>query len=384
MESSSQDRNLPATERKLQQARRDGQVSRSRDLGHLAVVGSGVAVVWFAASVLGDSAKTGLARHLTFSAQGLGTPALMLDRLGELAIQALAVCALVGVVTSVAAIAASWAVGGRVMSLKPLEPDFSRISPFGGVQRLFSKEHFAEILKLSVLAAALLGIGLLRLEDLLGHATQVLSQPMLAALRDMLLWLMGGVGLLLLPLLAAALVDAPLQMYFGKARLRMSHQEVKQEHKESDGNPQVKGRVRSRQREIANRNSVKAVPKADLVLMNPTHYAVALRYDDTSMSAPRVVSKGADRLAMHIRDLAMAHKVPVLQSPVLARALYAHAELDREIPGALYTAVAQVLAYVYRLRAALRGEGPMPAEVPQPFVDPELDPHHTSSRRTPS
>ena len=126
--------------------------------------------------------------------------------------------------------------------------------------------------------------------------------------------------------------------------------------------------------------SVTAVPKADFVVMNPTHYAVALRYDENSMNAPQVISKGTDLIAMKIRDLAKQHAVPVLESPMLARALYAHAELDQPIPAALYTAVAQILAYVYRLKAALRGEGRMPDEQPDPQVPPELDPLNRTTR----
>ena len=156
----------------------------------------------------------------------------------------------------------------------------------------------------------------------------------------------------------------------------MSHEEVKQEHKESDGNPQLKGKQRQRAREIADRASITAVPKADFVVMNPTHYAVALKYDEASMGAPQVIAKGTDLLAFRIRELAQQHSVPVLQSPMLARALYAHAELEQPIPAQLYTAVAQVLAYVYRLKAALRGEGRMPDAQPDPYVPPELDPHH--------
>jgi flagellar biosynthetic protein FlhB len=154
----------------------------------------------------------------------------------------------------------------------------------------------------------------------------------------------------------------------------MSRQEMKDEHKDSDGNPQMKGRMRGKQRELAQSNSIRAVPKADFILMNPTHFAVAIQYDETTMAAPRVIAKGADLMAMKIRDIAKSHTIPVLQSPVLARALYANAELDQDIPSTLYTAVAQVLAYIYRLKAAMRGEGPMPGEPPQPFVPPELDP----------
>jgi type III secretion system FlhB-like substrate exporter len=185
----------------------------------------------------------------------------------------------------------------------------------------------------------------------------------------------SGEPLLLLVMLIVAMVDVPLQRFLHQSRMKMSHQEMKQESKESDGNPQMKGHMRQRQRDIAQGNSIKAVPKADFVLMNPTHYAVAIQYDEKTMHAPRVVSKGADLLAFKIRDLANEqHAIPVLQSPVLARALYAHAEIDQDIPSSLYTAVAQVLAYIYRLKAAMRGDGPMPAEVPVPFVPPELDP----------
>ena len=167
-------------------------------------------------------------------------------------------------------------------------------------------------------------------------------------------------GLILLALAAFAAVDVPLQKRLHAERLKMSHQELKQEHKELDGNAEVKGKVRARMREMTKRRMMAAVPKADLVVMNPTHYAVALKYDDETMGAPRVVAKGADLLALRIRDLAEGASVPVLEAPVLARALYAHAELDREIPAALFAAVAQVLAYVYQLRAALRGQVPMP------------------------
>jgi flagellar biosynthetic protein FlhB len=171
------------------------------------------------------------------------------------------------------------------------------------------------------------------------------------------------------------MVDVPLQSFLHRGEMKMSHQELKQENKESDGNPQVKSRIRQKQRELSQKASVNAVPKADFVVMNPTHFAVAIRYDEKTMRAPQVISKGADLLAMKIRDIAKSHAIPVLQSPMLARALYANAELDQDIPSALYTAVAQVLAYVYRLRAALKGLGPMPGEVPQPFVPAELDPH---------
>jgi flagellar biosynthetic protein FlhB len=163
------------------------------------------------------------------------------------------------------------------------------------------------------------------------------------------------------------------------SRLKMSFEEVKQEHKQSEGSPEVKGRIKQRMREMSRKRMLAAVPSADLVVMNPTHYAVALKYDEGKMAAPRIVALGADLLAMRIRDVAKASKVPVLQAPPLARALYAHGELDREIPLALYSAVAQVLAYVFQLRAALIGKAPMPGELATVAVPAELDPNNPAA-----
>jgi flagellar biosynthetic protein FlhB len=180
-----------------------------------------------------------------------------------------------------------------------------------------------------------------------------------------------------LALAVVAAIDVPLQRKLHADKLKMSVQELKQEHKESEGNQEVKGKQKARMREMTKRRMLAAVPKADLVVMNPTHYAVALKYEDGKMSAPRVVAKGADLLALKIRDIAKGSKVPVLQAPVLARALYAHTKLDHEIPTALFAAVAQVLAYVYQLRAAMAGQAPQPGDLPELPVPPELDPHHT-------
>jgi flagellar biosynthetic protein FlhB len=227
---------------------------------------------------------------------------------------------------------------------------------------------------MTFITVVLIALGAVYLSSSLSSLAMLVLQPSTMALEHLADWLKQGMGLLLLVVLLVAMVDVPLQNFLHKSRLKMSHQEVKQEGKESEGNPQMKGQRRQRQREISQGNSIRAVPKADFVLMNPTHFAVAIRYDDKTMRAPQVVSKGADLLAFKIRDIAKEHAIPVLQSPMLARALYANAELDQDIPATLYTAVAQVLAYIYRLKAALRGDGPMPGEPPQPDVPPELDP----------
>jgi flagellar biosynthetic protein FlhB len=205
-----------------------------------------------------------------------------------------------------------------------------------------------------------------------------LAMPLPSALSHTAESLLAGVALLLLALAIFAAIDVPLQRHLWLKRLMMSREEVKQELKEAEGNLEVKGKMKARMREIAKRRMLANVPKADLVVMNPTHYAVALKYDDATMAAPRVVAKGADLLAMKIRDLARDAKVPVLRTPPLARALYAHCEIDREVPAALFAAVAQVLAYVYQLRAALAGKAPMPQAVPEPPIPEGFDPQQKS------
>jgi flagellar biosynthetic protein FlhB len=374
MESSSQDRNLPASERKLQKARDDGQVTRSRELSHLAVLGAGALSLMTLAPVMFDRLKVLLRQQLSFDASVVAHPDAMLTRLHDTAAIGLLGCVIFAAITTVVVMLSTVAVGGWVASLKPIMPDFSRLNPLTGFGRMFTKDKATEVLKVTLITAVLLALGTSYLNSSLHSIATLILQPSTAAIQHLTDWLTAGMGLLLLVILLVAMVDVPLQSFLHKSKMKMSHEEVKQESKESDGNPQMKGKLRQRQREIAQGNSIGAVPKADFILMNPTHFAVAIKYDDKTMRAPQVVSKGADLLAMKIRDIAQNNSIPVLQSPMLARALYAHAELDQDIPASLYTAVAQVLAYIYRLKAAMRGDGPMPGEPPQPFVPPELDP----------
>ncbi|MDQ7973787.1 MAG: EscU/YscU/HrcU family type III secretion system export apparatus switch protein [Rhodocyclaceae bacterium] len=377
--SSSQDKTLPATQRKLEQARKDGQVARSRDLAHLAVVGSGAVALLLLAPTGFRHMREALAAALRFNAHDVATPSHMLERLAHLAGLGLVACIAFAAIVAAAAVASTVAAGGWIATAKPITPDFAKLNPLSGLRNLLSKQQFANVAKLVLLSLMLAVLGWLFVSNNIDAVVRLVLQPSPAALAMVADWMVAGMALVMLVLVAAAVVDVPLQAYFHQAKLRMSHQEVKQEHKESDGDPHLKGRMRSAAREIAQRSSITAVPRADFILMNPTHYAVALRYDESTMNAPHVISKGADLLAMKIREVATEHRIPVVQSPVLARALYAHAELDRPIPTALYTAVAQILAYVYRLKAALRGEGTAPTEQPDPQVPPELDPHHIAA-----
>jgi flagellar biosynthetic protein FlhB len=374
MDSSSQDKNLPASERKLKKARDEGQVSRSRELTHLGVLGAGALTLLALAPAMFNALKLQLGRQLSFNFTTLIEPQTMLTRLQDMVSLGLMGSAVFAGITGIAVVLSTVAVGGWVTSLKPITPDFSRISPLAGFGRLFTKDKLTEVAKMSLITAVLFTLSVSYLGGSFHTVATLILQPSVAAIVHLTQWLTEGLGLLLLVILVVAMVDVPLQGFLHKSKMKMSHQEVKQESKESDGNPEIKNRIRQKQRDIANGNSIGAVPKADFVLMNPTHFAVAIRYDEKTMRAPQVISKGADLLAMKIRDIAKTNAIPVLQSPMLARALYANAELDREIPASLFTAVAQVLAYIYKLKAALRGDGPMPEELQQPFVPPELDP----------
>jgi flagellar biosynthetic protein FlhB len=374
MESSSQDRNLPASQRKLNKARDDGQVARSNDLSHLAVLGAGAVAILALAPYLFEHLKLALIQQLAFNAASMLRADDMLGRLQSMSQVGLIGCVAFAGIVMTASVLSSILSGGWVLSLKPVMPDFSRLNPLSGLANLFTKKKLAEVVKMTLVTTVLISIAGAFLNTHLESVAALILQPSAAALQHLKDWLILGLGMLLFVILVVALLDMPLQAFLHRSQLKMSRQEMKDEHKDSDGNPQMKGRMRGKQRELAQSNSIRAVPKADFILMNPTHFAVAIKYDEASMQAPRVIAKGADLMAMKIRDIAKAHTIPVLQSPVLARALYANAELDQDIPSSLYTAVAQVLAYIYRLKAAMRGDGPMPGEPPQPFVPPELDP----------
>jgi flagellar biosynthetic protein FlhB len=379
MADSAQDKHLPPTARRLKQARDEGQVARSRDLAHFAAVAAGLGLVMAAAPQATAWLRDLLASGLRFDVRTVATPAAMLDRFAALMVPALLVAGALGLAMLTVAVAAAVLSGGWVFTLKPVQPNFGKLNPLTGLGRLFSKAQLGEMLK-AVLLALLLGVvGAAylwnHLEDF--ALTQSMGLPSaFAAASDRII---GGLWLLVLMLALFAAVDVPLQRFLHTSRLKMSMQEVKEEMKQQEGSPEVKGRIRQRMREVARRRMLAAVPSADLVVMNPTHYAVALKYDDGRDGAPRIVAKGLDLLALKIRDIAREAKVPVLEAPPLARALYAHGELDREIPFALYSAVAQVLAYVFQLRAAMSGRGPWPTALPAITVPPELDPHNTAS-----
>ena len=370
-ETENEDRTERASEKRLQEAREKGEVPRSRDL-------SGAMVVLAGASILLSYSSSIYAhmRHIYGLGLDYSRDALFSDTLMSHALQAamgdiFAVLLPVFGATMLAAVGSTVLIGGFNFSSEALIPKFERLDPIAGFGRLFSMNGLIELAK-SLLKVAFIGLALVLLlrhdeADVMatgheaiasgvGHALSLVAHA--ALLFAVILGVLGG-------------LDAIWQRFDYERRHRMSKQEQKDEHKDTEGNPQLKGRVRQMQYQIARRRMIQEVPKADVVVVNPTHFAVALRYDDARMRAPRVVAKGLDVLAMQIRLVADAHRIPLVEAPPLARALYATTEIGHEIPSALYVAVAQILAYVYQLKQATERGGPTP-DMPQPDVDPEL------------
>ena len=256
---SSQEKSLPASERKLQKTREDGQGARSRDLSHLAILGAGAACLLVLAPQLMDHMQRAMSQQLAFDAATVMAPGTMLKRLQDMVVVGLVASAVFAILTSAAALISAIGAGGWILSLKPITPQFNRLNPISGLANLFSKQQMANVAKMVLMTAILSYVAWKFMGNSIDTVAMLVLQPSPMAIRQLADWLTSGMSLLLLVVFLAALVDVPLQAYFFKSRLKMSHEEVKQEHKESDGNPHTKGRIRQKQREIADRASVGAV-----------------------------------------------------------------------------------------------------------------------------
>ncbi len=374
MADSAQDRQLPATQRKIDKARKEGQVARSRDLGHFGALGLGVALLGAFAPEISAWLGQLLADGLSFDARQVHSPEAMGERLATLSVQMLLVLAPLGLGLAAVALAAGVLSGGWNFTWQAIEPKFDKFNPITGLQRLFSGQNLVQTLKACGLALVLGTVAAFYLSGRWADVAALVAGPLPAALAAGGSLLQNGLMLLGGVLALFAHVDVPLQRQMLLRRLRMSVQEVKKEMKDAEGSSEIKGRMRQRMRELSGRRMLAAVPLADLVVMNPSHYAVALKYEEGAMGAPRVVAKGMDLMAMRIRDAARQAKVPVLQAPPLARALYAHCEVDQEIPARLFSVVAQVLAWVYQLRDALARGQPLNTPMPDIQVPADMDP----------
>ena len=366
----SADRNLPASAKKIRKARQDGNVPRSRDLGHFVAMGLAAALLFTVMPSLTSYSQHLLADGLTFDHSVIANPQIAGEHAVGLFTRGLMVVLIVGGLFMAAGVGANIAFGGWNMSLKAVSPNFGRMNPISGIARMFGFHQLVSVLKASLLALAVGFAGTVYLKNHFADLGGVLTAELPQGLATVGHTLGAGFLSMLLVLAAWAGVDVFWQKKTYMDKLKMSREEQKQEHKESEGNAEVKARMKQKMREMAKRRMMKAVPAADIVVMNPTHYAVAIKYDQAAMGAPRVVAKGTDRLAMRIRDLARDAGVPVLEAPPLARALYTHVEIDGEVPAMLFAAVAQVLAWVYQLRAAPN----LNLRAPSVSVPPELDP----------
>ncbi|MCA8094537.1 flagellar type III secretion system protein FlhB [Burkholderia anthina] len=367
------DRTEAATPRRREKAREEGQVARSRELASFALLAAGFYGTWLLAGPSGAHLQTMLRGAFSFDRATAFDTNRMLSAAGSASAEGFAALLPLLALTGLAALAAPMALGGWLISQKTFELKFDRLNPISGLGRIFSIQGPIQLgmsLAKTLVVGGIGGIAIWRSKDeLLGLATQ----PLGSALADALHLVAVCCGTTVAGMLVVAALDVPYQIWQYNKKLRMTKEEVKREHRENEGDPHVKGRIRQQQRAIARRRMMAAVPKADVVVTNPTHFAVALQYTDGEMRAPKVVAKGVNLVAARIRELAAEHNVPLLEAPPLARALYHNVELEREIPGSLYSAVAEVLAWVYQLKRFRAEGGAFPAAPVDLAVPAELD-----------
>lgn len=368
------------TPRRLEQAREEGQVARSRELStSLSLLAAGL-VLYAAGPQFVEGFARVLRLGLSLSSADAFDSAAMLPRLANLALQAGAAIAPLIVALLVVALLGPTLIGGWILSARAVQPDFSRLSPLRGLKMMFSWHGAGELTK-AILKALLVAVAAFVVfwntqSELLGLAAAPLERA-LASSGGLFSW---AFLILSASLALVAAVDVPFQIWRHRKGLSMTREEIRKEMRETEGDPQIKSRIRSEQRARARARMMQEVPKADVIVTNPLHYAVALRYKSSSMRAPTVVAKGAELLAARIRDLGSEHRVPILQAPPLARALYFNTEVGQEIPGPLYNAVAQVLAYVHQLRRWRESGGRPPIEPDELPVPAGLDPQSGKDR----
>lgn len=370
-ETDKEDRTEAPSEKRLREAREKGDLPRSRDLSTAVVVLAGVTTLIAARDQMSVHAANIMHVGLRYSRGDLFAANGVYRALATAALEGLKLLGPVFAVTAVAAVAAPALMGGLNFSAQALAPKFDRLDPIKGFSRLVSVNGLVELgkslLKLVLIGGALVWFLLRSTRDMYTVGTGPVSVGIAQAFS-----IFGQASLVFACALGAiALVDAPWQKFSFTKKMKMTKQEVKDEHKESEGSPELKSKIRQMQHQMARRRMMEDVPTADVIVTNPTHFAVALKYDENRMGAPRVVAKGVDVIAQQIRDVAGGAKVPVVEAPPLARALYHTTEIGREIPAALYIAVAQILAYVFRLKQAI-AVGDLPPDLPEQDIDPDL------------
>jgi len=380
-EDSDAERTEPASERRLRQAREEGDIPRSREVGTFAVLMTAGAGLWMMGGSLVHKLRGVLASGLSLDREQIYNPHVLIERVAADIGGVLLACLPLAAAVMLVMLASPLLIGGWNFSAKAFTPNFNKLNPLNGITNMVSKNALVELVK-AVAKTFLVGavawfVVLSQKDAVIGLALEPAGTAAMhlgGLVAKAFLTMVGGLGVI-------ALLDGPYQMWHYADKLKMTRQEVIQESKESDGNPQIKGKIRQMQREMARKRMMANVPTADVVVTNPTHFAVALKYAD-GKGAPRVVAKGTDEVAAKIREIAKENKVALLEAPALARALYKHTDIDDEIPEALYSAVAEVLAYVYQLRAYTKGDSKQypdrPGKLPVP---PEMDPFNPASQK---
>ncbi len=364
-----------ASSKRLEKAREEGDVPRSRELATVTVLFAAGLSLLMMGDHLNQALKVSMSAGLHFDRAVAFDPIVLLMKITDTIYTLLLAFAPFALILLIVAIASPVIIGGWVFSGKAFVPQFGRLNPMKGLSNLFSKTSAVELIKSIAKTMLVATVAYVVISNAMEPILSLSLLPLKTSISQVNDLMLTGFLSIVGALVFIAAIDVPYQLYHYANKLKMTKEEVRQESKELEGNPEIKARIRQQQREMAKRRMMSEIPKADVVITNPTHYAVAIKYQDEGMRAPVVVAKGADAVALKIREIAAENNVLTLEAPKLARALYAHTELGNEIPEALYSAVAEVLAYVFQMRLFKKDGGFRP-EIPKALPVPEaLDPH---------
>ncbi|KZY97298.1 flagellar biosynthetic protein FlhB [Oleibacter sp. HI0075] len=369
---SSQEKTEEPTPRRLQKARDEGQVPRSKELGTTMVLVMGAAGLLMFGPFMSERIAAMAKHSFSFDRDTAFDTGMMTSYLDASALEAAIALAPWLVVVLIAAFAGPLLVGGWLFSGKAITPKLDRLNPLSGLKRMFSANSLVELFKAWAKVLVVGTVAWLTLMFFFQDAMRIQYENTESAIDHAVTIIIWSVLALCASTALIAIVDVPWQIYSFTKKMRMSMQEIKDEYKETEGKPEVKSKVRQLQREVAQRRMMADVPEADVVITNPTHYSVALRYDAGASAAPVLLAKGSDRVALKIREIAKENNVPQMQAPPLARALFTHTKVGDEIPEGLYVAVAQVLAYIYQMDQFAKGRGPKPERKPDMPIPRDL------------
>jgi len=369
---SSQEKTEQPTPKRLEKARDEGQTARSRDLTTTAILLGGSAGLMMFGPMMATNLLDAMAYSFVIDRAEIFDTNMMVVRLAKVFGDAiLSLLPLFGILL-VASVLGPIGLGGWLLSAKAMAPKLNRMSPLAGLKRMFSVKSLVELGKALAKVSLLLSVAIVFLLSRQEHILSLANQPIESSIIQSLWVGLWAAIIFSAATILIAIIDVPFQLWDHSKKLKMSLQDIKDEHKDSEGKPEVKGRIRQLQREMANRRMMSAVPDADVIITNPTHYSIALKYNPEMMETPILLAKGIDQAALKIREIAKAHGIEIIESPQLARSIYYTTDLDTEIPGGLYVAIAQVLAYVFQLRDYRKSRGRRPAYPRSVFVPPDL------------